>query len=76
MLKGILVVEDTVQQQQEKQQCDIRRQQFLLLLLLLLLLVGTVSKVRPSGAAASRSVTPASYGCNQSGPSRIQLWKK
>ena len=69
MLKGILVVEDTVQQQQEKQQCDIRRQQFLLLLLLLLLLlVGTVFKVRPSGAAASRSVTPASYGCNQSGP--------
>ena len=69
MLKGILVVEDTVQQQQqqqEKQQCDIRRQQFLLLLLLLL--VGTVFKVRPSGAAASRSVTPASYGCNQSGP--------
>ena len=66
MLKGSLV-EDTVQQQQEKQQCDIRRQQFLLLLLLLLL-VGTVFKVRPSGAAASRSVTPASYGCNQSGP--------
>ena len=74
MLKGILVVEDTVQQQQEKQQCDIRRQQFLLLLLLLL--VGTVFKVRPSGAAASRSVTPASYGCNQSGPEGIQLWKK
>ena len=64
MLKGILVVEDTVQQQQEKQQCDIRRQQFLLLLLL----VRTVFKVRPSGAAASRSVTPATGG------TRVASW--